>query len=125
MRTTFVITATRELVSAIRPRLEPHKLSVGTLIVLSQPYATEHGTVPKGAKGFVDRLHEADGTIEILMEGIEPALWHWNNVLVLSPFTCEDLVACLSLPVDKKLPKAHVSVPREGTEHATYPPCGC
>jgi hypothetical protein len=123
MRTTFVISANRELVSAVRPRMEPHALSVGTRIVLSQPYATDWGFVPKGAKGFVDHLHEADGTVEVLMEGIEPALFHWNNTLVLSPYTCEDLVACVKLPVDKKLPKAKVSVPQEGTDHASPPNC--
>jgi hypothetical protein len=114
MRTTFLVTPTRELVSAVRPKGAPHMLTVGTALYLSQPYATEYGVVPAGAKGFIEFLDQDDGTIWLLMEGIEPALFHWDNRLVLSPFTCEDLVACVKLPVDKRVPMNQL-VPEVGT----------
>jgi hypothetical protein len=113
MRTTFVITPTHELVSAVRSQQEPHALTVGTRIVLATAYVTEYGAVPAGAKGFVEYVDDYSGTIEVLMEGIEPALFHWHNTMVMTPFTCEDIVACIRLPVDKQLPKPHQSVPRE------------
>lgn len=102
MRTTFLIATTKELVSAVRPRLEPHVLTVGTKVYLVKPYITEWGEVPAGAKGFVAYVDDYDGSIDVLMEGIEPALYHWQNTLVLSPYTCEDLVTCIRLPVDNQ-----------------------
>lgn len=104
MRTTFVITSSKELVSAVRPRLEPHALTIGTQVVLRHPYLTEYGIVPQGAKGFIEYIDEASGRVEVLMEGMEPALFHWGNTLVLSPFTCEDLLACIRLPIDNPSP---------------------
>jgi hypothetical protein len=107
MRATFKITANHELVSAVRSKGEPHTLTVGMRVWLVSPYETEHGTIPAGCKGFVEHVDEYDGTTWVLMEGMEPALFHWDNRLVLSPYTCEDLVACIRLPVDKRVPVSH------------------
>lgn len=97
MRTTFRKTADGELVSAIRSRGEAHDLTVGMPVLFTRPYATQYGVIPSGAKGFIDYVDDS-GLVEVLMEGIEPALVHWNNTLVLVPFTCEDLSVCLRLP---------------------------
>jgi hypothetical protein len=116
MRTTFNISSSLELVSAVRPKGQPHALTVGTKLVLVHPYETEYGQVPAGAKALVEMVDDYDGTVWLLMEGIEPALFHWDNRLVLSPFTCEDLVACIKLPVDKQVPDEQLSVPVRNIE---------
>jgi hypothetical protein len=120
MRTTFVITDEHQLRSAIRPRVEPHQLTTGARIVMASSFETPYGTVPAGTKGFICRVDEEDGTVEALMEGAEPALWAWNNTLVLSPFTCEDLLVCTKLSVDKTPPMFH-EVPRGETDAALSP----
>jgi hypothetical protein len=101
MRTTFVLTETKSLQSAIRPRVEPHAISAGTKVVLTAPFETPYGAVPAGAKGFVESVDAEDGTLWVLMEGMEPALVRWDNMLVLSPFTCEELAVCTRLSTDK------------------------
>lgn len=117
MRTTFLITPSRELVSAIRTKGEVHALTVGTKVVFVRPFATDNGIVPAGTKGIVEFVAEEDGTTWVLIEGIEPALFHWDNRVVLAPFSCEELVSCLKLPVDKPMSVAPLSVPEGGTLH--------
>jgi hypothetical protein len=123
MRTTFLVSSTCELVSAVRPKAEPHMLKAGMPITLAQPYQTERGLVPAGAPGYVELVDDFDGTTWVLMTGTaHPALYHWDNRLVLSPYTTEDLAQiiqvscekpcgerCLPkrLPVDKKTSHTH------------------
>lgn len=108
MRTTISITASGGLVSELKNRKLPHALSVGDVLELVNAFATEHGEVPAGAKGVVDHIDEADGVIWLRMVGTFPALMYWDNLLVLSPFDCEDLITSIKLSVDKQV--ASVSV---------------
>lgn len=101
MKTTFVSTPRGQLVSAIRPKEHPHELEVGTPLVLHQPYPTQWGELPEGSTGFVSHIEEDSGRVEVFMEGMLPGLpWHWENTLVLLPYSCEDLLECISLSVD-------------------------
>lgn len=61
-------------------------------MVFLKCYTTPLGVVAAGAKGFVKIVDETDGSLEILMEGLEPALVLWNNTLVLMPYDTEDLL---------------------------------
>lgn len=60
------------------------------------PYATELGVLPVGAKGFVKYIRETTGEVGILMEGMEPALIHWDNLIIIMPYDTEDLLAVLT-----------------------------
>jgi hypothetical protein len=103
MRPTFVILSNGELVSAIRKKGEQHALRIGLRLELAYSYETDYGTVPAGARGVVKAVDEDDGTTWILMEGIEPALFHWDNMLVISPHQTEELLTCIRLSIDKRL----------------------
>jgi hypothetical protein len=65
-------------------------------VALTGPYKTGVGELPAGAKGFVSFIDADLGTVWILMEGIEPALVHWDNMLVVVPYDTEDLLAVLA-----------------------------
>jgi hypothetical protein len=94
---------------------------VGIKLVFVRPFVTDYGVVPAGTKGIVEFVAEEDGTTWVLIEGIEPALFHWDNRVVLAPFSCEELLACLKLPVDKPMPIGPLSVPGGGTiTHDTH-----
>jgi hypothetical protein len=95
MRTTFIIDDNNHAQSDIRSKQAPHTIAVGTPVVTSAPYETERGILPAGAKGFVIYVDETSGELGILMEGLEPALVHWDNKLVLMPYDTEDLLAVL------------------------------
>lgn len=114
MRTTFVISGDR-LVSEIRPRDEPLAFKVGDVLVLGGPYNTPFGVVPAGIKGRVKHVDELDGTMWLFMEGRDPALIYWDNLLVLVPYDTEDLTELIRLTVDNKLPEEHEMVPQQGT----------
>lgn len=107
MKTTFDITSTGALVSSTTDDDAGHKLRIGARIELRQDYVTPWGVVPKGSAGFIELVDDYDGTAWLLMEGAEPALYHWDNRLVLSPYSCEDLLPCLRLSVDNRQPTAH------------------
>lgn len=109
MRPTFLVTTNGELVSAIRKKGERHALRVGLRLELVYPFKTEHGTVAAGARGVVQSVDEEDGTTWLLMEGIEPALLYWDNMLVITPYDTEDLTACIRLAIDKRLPQGEHS----------------
>jgi hypothetical protein len=96
MRTTFTFDNNNHAQSDILSKQLPHTITVGTPVTTTSPYETELGTLPVGAKGFVKYIDETTGEVGILMEGLEPALIHWGNVLVLEPFHTEDLLAVLS-----------------------------
>lgn len=120
MRPTFLVTTNGELVSAIRKKGEQHTLRVGLRLELVQSYATDYGIVPAGARCVVQSVAEEDGTTWLLMDGYPwPALFHWDDMLVLSPYDTEDLVACLRLAIDKRVPKDEHSARGEvhGSQH--------
>jgi hypothetical protein len=114
MRPTFIVLSNGELVSAIRKKGEQHALRVGLRLELAYPYETDYGIVPAGARGLIKAVDEEDGTVWILMEGMEPALFHWDNMLVISPHQTDDLVACIRLSIDKRLPR------EEHRNHGTF-----
>jgi hypothetical protein len=95
MRTTFIIDDNNHAQSDIRSKQAPHTIAVGTPVVTSAPYETERGILPAGAKGFVIYVDETSGELGILMEGLEPALVHWDNTLIIVPYDTEDLLAVL------------------------------
>lgn len=97
MRTTFTLTPDGHLQSAIRRKLQPHTLTVGSKLTLISPYRTPYGEVEAGAVGFVEHVDEPSGATWILMEGIEPALFHWDNTFIIVPYDTEDLLACLEV----------------------------
>lgn len=72
-------------------------------MVTAAPYTTELGVLPAGSKGFVNYIRETTGEVGILMEGMEPALAHWDNMLIIMPYDTEDLVAVLEF---KRIPYA-------------------
>jgi hypothetical protein len=110
MRPTFQVQTDGQLFSAIRKKGEQHALRTGLRVELVQSYATEYGIVPAGARGVIASVADEDGTTWILMEGFPwPALYHWDNMLVISPHQTEDLVACLRLTIDKRLSIEHSS----------------
>ncbi|MFI4971108.1 MAG: hypothetical protein ACHP7H_00395 [Hyphomicrobiales bacterium] len=119
MRTTFNITASGGLVSKLRGLDVPHDATKGLIIELTEPFATDFGVVPAGAKGIVDHVDEEDGVVWIRMVGCYPALVYWDNLLALVPFECEDLVASIKLSVDKKVPCVSLMQRRE------IAPCIC
>lgn len=109
MKPTFTLDDNRHAQSALRRKLEPHTIVVGTPIVLSAPYRTGLGTVKAGAKGFVSSVDETNGDIWILMEGMEPALALWDNEILLRPYDTEDV-----LPIIEFLPVPSVTRRRLG-----------
>jgi hypothetical protein len=103
-RCTFVVMTNGELVSAIGVRGEAHALRAGLRLEMAYAYETDYGTVNEAARFCVAKIAEDDGTAWLMAEGIEPALYHWDNMLVISPFDTEDLLACLRLSIDKMVP---------------------
>jgi hypothetical protein len=103
MRTTFILDDNNHAQSDERAKGLPHQIEVGMPVAFTGPYKTSAGEVPVGAKGFVSFIDEDLGAVWILMEGIEPALVHWDNMLVLMPYNTEDLLAVLEF---KKAPSA-------------------
>jgi hypothetical protein len=91
------MTSDFHLKSDIRRKHQPHTLTIGSTIVLGAAYRTPYGLVPAGTKGFVEYIDEPQGSVWILMEGMEPALLHWDNRLIIVPYDTEDLVACLEV----------------------------
>lgn len=70
-------------------------IAVGTPVVTTAPYTTELGVLPAGSKGFVSYVRDDTGETGILMEGMAPALVHWDNMLIIMPYGTEDLVDVL------------------------------
>jgi hypothetical protein len=98
MRITFQLDENGQAQSAIRSKQLPHDIKVGDPVITTAPYETEKGLLPEGAKGFVKYIDETTGEWGVLMEGLEPALVHWDNMLVLVPYDTDDLLAVLSFP---------------------------
>lgn len=96
MRTTFNLDNNNHAQSAIAPKKLAHTIKVGTPVTTTAPYQTERGTLPAGARGFVKYIDEDRGELGILMEGMEPALIHWDNMIVLVPYDTDDMLAVLA-----------------------------
>lgn len=95
MRTTFLIDLDCQPVSANAPKDHPHAFKVSDMILVVAPYRNGYGDIPAGTKLFVSRVDDDDGTMWLLAEGDVPALFHWDNMIVASPYDCEDLLPCL------------------------------
>ncbi|MGY3589385.1 hypothetical protein [Bradyrhizobium sp. USDA 4350] len=95
MRTTFALDLNMRPVSVNAPKTQPHIFAVGDVLYLTASFATEYGIVPEGTKLFVNHVADDDGTTWLLAEGMEPALIHWDNMLVIAPYDTEDLLLCL------------------------------
>lgn len=93
MRVTFTLDKNNHAQSEIRSKGAAHAIAVGTPVTLSANFRTPYGVVLKGAKGFVNSVDEDNGALWILMEGLEPALSLWDNMLLLMPYDTEELLA--------------------------------
>ena len=95
MRPTFLLNSHLKAVSALISRSENGGLSVGVSVYLVKDFETTHGKITAGTKGFVDFVDDDTGTVWLLLEGVDPALIHWDNLLALVPFETEDVLECL------------------------------
>lgn len=95
MRPSFLLSADLRPVSALVRKADADAIPIGTSVTVVTPYTTPYGEIAAGTKGFVEYVDPESGLMEILMEGIEPALLHWGNLLILVPFDTDDLAACL------------------------------
>jgi hypothetical protein len=95
MRPAYLFDAELKPVSCLIPKSIPGAFVPGMEIKLTRSYNTEFGEIPLGTKGFVEYVDDETGLVEVLMEGIWPALMHWYNKLILVPFDTEDLTDCM------------------------------
>jgi hypothetical protein len=95
MRPTFLLNSDCKPVSALASKAEPHALHVGLRVSLARDFETPWGIVPAGSKGHVSFVDELTGSIDILIEGTLPALYHWQDTLVLVPWETDDLASIL------------------------------
>jgi hypothetical protein len=109
MRPAIILNAQNKAVSVLVSWFEISALSVGTKVELVKDFETPYGKISAGTKGFVDYVDPETGTIWLLMEGIEPALIHWDNMLVLMPFDTEDILDCLVFTPTRQLQFLHVA----------------
>jgi hypothetical protein len=101
MRPTFLLNSRLQAVSCFVNKEETSGPTVGIRARLVKDFETPYGQISAGTKGFIDFVDPETGLVSILMEGIEPALLHWNNRLFLVPFETEDLLGCLVLDADR------------------------
>lgn len=111
MRTSFALNLDLQPISVNTPIVQPHALRVGDVFYVAQAYSTEHGDVPEGTKLFVQHIAEEDGATWLRAEGDVPALFHWDNILVMVPYDTEDLLPCLRAAI--RCPVAELQ-PNEG-----------
>lgn len=102
MRTTFLIDLDCRPVSANAPKAQPHAFKVADVLWLVEAFTLAYGDIPAGTKLFVSYVSEDDGTMWLLAEGDVPALFHWDNMIVISPYDCEDFLPCL-----RAVPRMH------------------
>jgi hypothetical protein len=95
MKPTFTLDSNSRAQSDVKSKVLAHDITVGTPVITTAPYVTERGVLPTASKGFVKYIDETTSEVGILMEGMEPALVHWDNMLVLVPYDTEDLLAVL------------------------------
>jgi hypothetical protein len=110
MRTTFAFDLDLRPISVNAPIAQPHVLRVGDVFFFAAAYSTEYGDVPEGTKVFVQHVADEDGATWLRAEGDVPALFHWDNLIVIVPYLTEDLLPCLRAaircPVASLLPDA-------------------
>jgi len=92
MRPTFLLNQDNQLISAIAHKSH---LSVGMCLMLTREYDTGYGLIPAGTKGWIEVVHPEEGCVQVRWEGAEPALYAWGNVLILVPFSTDDLTDAL------------------------------
>lgn len=102
MRPTFLLNTDLQLVSALVTKGVEDGLKLHTSIELVGEYTTEYGKIDAGSRGFVDYIDPENGTVEILMEGIQPAVLAWGNMLILVPFDTDDVLPCLRVVFPKR-----------------------
>ena len=95
MRPSFLLNTELRPVSCYLPKAMDGALTVGTEVKLTCDFETDYGVIPYGTKGFVEFAEPTSGIVTLLMEGLEPALLHWQNRLMLVPFDTDDLAVCL------------------------------
>lgn len=95
MRTTFALDLDLRLISVNAPISQPHALRAGDVFYTVEPYDTGYGDVPTGTKFFVQAVAEEDCATWLRAEGDVPALFHWDNMLVIMPYHTEDVLPCL------------------------------
>lgn len=102
MRTAILVTAMHTLVSALIPVEAElmNELREGMPIVLARDFRNEHGVIPKGTKGYVASRDRQLGAYWCFMEGFEPALSRWDNMIVLWSYENEDLIGAVLTLVD-------------------------
>lgn len=105
MRTAILVTAMHTLVSALIPAgSEPlNELCEGMPIVLSADFDNEHGRIPKGTRGYVIQRDRELGAYWCFMEGFEPALTRWDNMLVLWAYQNDDLIGVIETLSDEPI----------------------
>jgi hypothetical protein len=109
MRPTFELDISGQPSSIIGQIHVPHAITKGMRFELTKDYWTPYGLVNAGAKGFVEMVDEDEGTVWVLMEGMEPALIHWDNRMVLSPFNTDDTLDGLAF--GRPITQAKLSLP--------------
>lgn len=102
MRPTFLLNMDMQPVSALVTKGVGDGLKLHAAIELVCEYTTDCGVIAAGSKGFVDYIDPENGTVEVLMEGIQPAVLAWGNILILVPFDTDDLLACLRVVFPKR-----------------------
>lgn len=95
MKPTFLLNTDLKPISALITKTDETGIALHKSVELVREFETPHGIIPAGAKGFVDYVDPENGTVEILMEGIEPALVHWGNIIILVPFQTDELAECI------------------------------
>lgn len=95
MRPTFLLNTELKPVSALITIGEHDGVTMHTCFELVKDFETEYGKISAGTRGFVDYIDPENGTVELLMEGIEPALISWGNIMIMVPFQTDDLAECL------------------------------
>jgi hypothetical protein len=105
MRTAILVTAVHTLVSALIPAgSEPtNELCEGMTIALARDFENEHGRIPKGSRGYVVQRDRVLGAYWCFMEGMEPALMRWDNMLVLWAYENDDLISALQTVGDEPI----------------------
>lgn len=114
MRTSFALDLDLRPISVNAPKDQPHVFRVGDVLWLTSDYPTPYGDVPADTKLFVQSITEDDGALWLRAEGDVPALFNWDNELVVVPYDTDDLAMCLRAAI--RCPVAQVSpedVPEE------------
>lgn len=113
MRTSFALDLDLRPISVNAPKDQPHVFRPGDVLFTVQPYDTgsSSGPLPTGTKLFVQHVAEDDGVTWLRAEGDVPALFHWDNMIILVPYDTEDVLPCLRAAI--RCPAAVSITPEE------------